>query len=83
MSACRSGRCCCASALVALSARLIRCRGETKLALYGVGNIRDERFHAEMRRNRISMFRPAADSEQYFNLLVIHQNRYADLSPLD
>jgi double-strand break repair protein MRE11 len=50
-------------------------KGDTKLAMYGVGNIRDERFHAEMRKNRISMFRPAEDAESWFNLLLIHQNR--------
>ena len=50
-------------------------KGETKLAMYGIGNIRDERFHAEMRKNRISMFRPAEDAEAWFNLLLIHQNR--------
>lgn len=50
-------------------------KGSTKLAMYGIGNIRDERFHAEMRKNRISMFRPAEDADSWFNLLLIHQNR--------
>jgi double-strand break repair protein MRE11 len=43
--------------------------------MYGIGNIRDERFHAEMRNNRISMFQPAEDADEWFNLLLIHQNR--------
>jgi double-strand break repair protein MRE11 len=50
-------------------------KGNTKLAMFGVGNIRDERFHAEMRKNRISMFRPAENPHEWFNLLLIHQNR--------
>lgn len=52
-------------------------RGRTKLALYGIGNIRDERFHAEMRKNRISLFQPDSDPQSWFNLLLIHQNRAA------
>lgn len=52
-------------------------KGETNLAMYGVGNIRDERFHAEMRKNRISMFRPSENANDWFNLLLIHQNRVA------
>ena len=44
--------------------------------MYGIGNIRDERFHAEMRKNRISMFRPAEEADAWFNLLLIHQNRW-------
>lgn len=50
-------------------------KGTTKLAMYGIGNIRDERFHAEMRKNRISMFRPSENADEWFNLLLIHQNR--------
>jgi double-strand break repair protein MRE11 len=43
--------------------------------MYGVGNMRDERFHYEMRQNRISLYKPAEDPEEWFNLLLIHQNR--------
>lgn len=45
--------------------------------MYGIGNVRDERFHAEMRKQRISMFRPEEDPDSWFNLLLIHQNRVA------
>lgn len=55
-------------------------KGDTKLALYGMGNIRDERFHYEMKHNRIKMFRPAEDPDDWFNILLVHQNRFA-LSP--
>lgn len=50
-------------------------KGATKLAMYGIGNLRDERFVNEMRKNRVSMFRPAEDPDSWFNLLLIHQNR--------
>ncbi|KAL8287436.1 hypothetical protein RQP46_003294 [Phenoliferia psychrophenolica] len=50
-------------------------KGDSKLALYGMGNIRDERFHYEMKHNRIKMFRPAEDPDDWFNILLVHQNR--------
>jgi double-strand break repair protein MRE11 len=51
-------------------------KGTTKLALYGMGNIRDERFHHEMQNGRIRLVEPVEDHEEYFNLLLVHQNRY-------
>lgn len=51
-------------------------KGNTRLALYGVGNIKDERMHYELRSNRVRMYRPAEDPDQWFNMLLIHQNRY-------
>ncbi|CAD6889108.1 unnamed protein product [Tilletia caries] len=50
-------------------------KGGTKLALYGLGNIRDERLHFELRGNRVRLQRPAEDTDEWFNLLVLHQNR--------
>lgn len=50
-------------------------KGDTKLALYGMGNIRDERFHFEMKNRRIQMFRPSEDPEDWFNIVLVHQNR--------
>ncbi|KAL9939632.1 hypothetical protein V8E36_001449 [Tilletia maclaganii] len=50
-------------------------KGETKLALYGLGNIRDERLHFELRGNRVRLQRPVEETEEWFNLLVLHQNR--------
>ncbi|EFP81287.1 meiotic recombination [Puccinia graminis f. sp. tritici] len=52
-------------------------KGRTRLAMYGIGNIRDERFNYEMRSNRIRMSRPAEFKEQWFNLMLVHQNRVA------
>jgi len=50
-------------------------KGGTRLALYGIGNIRDERFNYEMRSNRIRMSRPAEFRDKWFNLMLVHQNR--------
>ncbi|OAV94569.1 hypothetical protein PTTG_03792 [Puccinia triticina 1-1 BBBD Race 1] len=52
-------------------------KGRTRLAMYGIGNIRDERFNYEMRSNRIRMSRPAEFKDQWFNLMLVHQNRVA------
>jgi len=50
-------------------------KGDTKLALYGMGNIRDERFHAQMRARQIQLFKPAENPEEWFNIILVHQNR--------
>ncbi|KAN0063985.1 meiotic recombination [Thecaphora frezii] len=52
-------------------------KGNTKLAIYGMGNIKDERMHFELRANRVRMFRPQEDPDSWFNILCVHQNRVA------
>ncbi|CDU22192.1 related to MRE11-DNA repair and meiotic recombination protein [Sporisorium scitamineum] len=52
-------------------------KGQTKLALYGMGNIKDERMHFELRSNRVRMYRPQEDPDSWFNILCVHQNRVA------
>ncbi|KAG0242360.1 Double-strand break repair protein mre11a [Actinomortierella wolfii] len=54
-------------------------KGLTNLALYGIGNIRDERLHQTFLQRRVDMIRPVqeSDDEPWFNLLVLHQNRVA------
>ncbi|GAA95975.1 uncharacterized protein L969DRAFT_26055 [Mixia osmundae IAM 14324] len=50
-------------------------KGKTKLCMYGVGNMRDERFHQELRAGRIRYMKPQDQAEEWFNLMLIHQNR--------
>jgi double-strand break repair protein MRE11 len=50
-------------------------KGKTKLALYGIGHVRDERLHKAFVKERVKMLRPADDAENWFNILVLHQNR--------
>ncbi|GAA5824665.1 hypothetical protein JCM3770_005624 [Rhodotorula araucariae] len=52
-------------------------KGDTKLALYGMGNIRDDRFVFELTNRRINLYRPAEDPEDWFNIILVHQNRVA------
>ena len=50
-------------------------KGRTKLALYGLGSIRDERLYRAFQRRKVKMLRPLEDPDAWFNLLLFHQNR--------
>uniref|UniRef100_A0A8C8IPV7 Double-strand break repair protein MRE11 n=1 Tax=Oncorhynchus tshawytscha TaxID=74940 RepID=A0A8C8IPV7_ONCTS len=50
-------------------------KGSTKLALYGIGSIPDERLYRMFVNNQVTMLRPKEDQDQWFNLFTIHQNR--------
>ncbi|KAJ3590259.1 hypothetical protein NHX12_008213 [Muraenolepis orangiensis] len=50
-------------------------KGNTKLALYGLGSIPDERLYRMFLNNQVTMLRPKEDHDQWFNLFTIHQNR--------
>ena len=51
-------------------------KGCTKVALYGLGNIRDERLvHTWKSKKKVKWLRPAQDQEEWFNLFTMHQNR--------
>ncbi|KAI0316569.1 Metallo-dependent phosphatase-like protein [Amylostereum chailletii] len=49
-------------------------KGNTHLGMYGIGNVKDARMHFELRSNRVKMFMPK-DKDNWFNLLLLHQNR--------
>lgn len=56
-------------------------KGSTQVALYGLGNIRDERLHRAWRDGHVSFKRPREDGagsewlRNAFNVFVLHQNR--------
>ncbi|KAJ2077668.1 meiotic recombination [Coemansia sp. RSA 988] len=52
-------------------------KGRTRLALFGLGNVRDERLHRTIARKHMVMCQPAEDTDKWFNLMVLHQNRVA------
>jgi len=52
-------------------------KGDTKLALYGLSNVRDERMHRTFRDNKVRFYRPKVQQSEFFNLLTLHQNHYA------
>ncbi|KAJ7639804.1 Metallo-dependent phosphatase-like protein [Mycena polygramma] len=49
-------------------------KGNTHLGLYGIGNVKDQRMHFELRSNRVRMFMPK-DKGSWFNIMLLHQNR--------
>ncbi|KAL6306913.1 DNA repair exonuclease [Sparassis latifolia] len=60
---------------IAVRPLLLR-KGNTRLGLYGIGNIKDQRMHFELRSNRVRMYMPR-DKDDWFNILLLHQNRVA------
>ncbi|XP_010631961.1 double-strand break repair protein MRE11 isoform X1 [Fukomys damarensis] len=50
-------------------------KGSTKIALYGLGSIPDERLYRMLVNKKVTMLRPKEDEKSWFNLFVIHQNR--------
>jgi double-strand break repair protein MRE11 len=52
-------------------------KGATKLAIYGLSNVRDERLFRVFRNGQIKFFQPNVQKSDWFNLMVVHQNRHA------
>lgn len=50
-------------------------KGKTKICMYGLGSIRDERLHRMFLDGKVSMLRPKENCDDWFNLMVLHQNR--------
>jgi double-strand break repair protein MRE11 len=50
-------------------------KGKTKIALYGIGNIKDERLYLALQNKRVNFHRPD-DYKNWFNILIVHQNRF-------
>ncbi|KAG9252384.1 Mre11 DNA-binding presumed domain-containing protein [Emericellopsis atlantica] len=52
-------------------------KGETKLALFGLSNVRDERMFRTFRDHKVKWYRPNLQMGDWFNLLAVHQNHHA------
>jgi len=50
-------------------------KGRTQLAIYGFGNIRDERLHRAFQTRKVR-FETPTNPEQWFNIMILHQNRF-------
>lgn len=46
---------------------------ETKIALYGIGHLKENAFQENLNSQNFHFLKPA-NSEEYFNILVLHQN---------
>lgn len=55
-------------------------KGETKLALYGLSNVRDERLFRTFKEKKVTFYRPPETAGKFFNLLTVHQNHAAHTS---
>lgn len=54
---------------------LLFSKGKSLLAMYGLGNIRDERLHRTFKQRGVKMIRPSERSDDWFSILALHQNR--------
>jgi double-strand break repair protein MRE11 len=54
---------------------LLMQKGSTKLAMYGLGAVRDERLHRLFLNKNVTMLRPKENQDDWFNLFTLHQNR--------
>ncbi|KAH6713827.1 Metallo-dependent phosphatase-like protein [Leptodontidium sp. 2 PMI_412] len=52
-------------------------KGNTKLALYGLSNVRDERLYRTFREGHVKFFSPKVQKKEWFNLMAVHQNHHA------
>jgi double-strand break repair protein MRE11 len=52
-------------------------KGHTKLALYGLSNVRDERLFRTFRDGKVKFFQPSIQKDDWFNLICVHQNHHA------
>ncbi|KAF1989280.1 DNA repair exonuclease [Aulographum hederae CBS 113979] len=52
-------------------------KGQTKLALYGMSNVRDERLFRTFRDGKVRFFQPNTQKDDWFNLMSVHQNHHA------
>jgi double-strand break repair protein MRE11 len=52
-------------------------KGQTKLALYGMSNVRDERLFRTFREGHVKFYKPGVQQKDWFNLMAVHQNHHA------
>jgi double-strand break repair protein MRE11 len=52
-------------------------KGQTKLALYGMSNVRDERLYRTFRDGKVKFFKPGVQQSDWFNIMAVHQNHHA------
>lgn len=52
-------------------------KGHTKLALYGMSNVRDERLFRTFRDGKVRFFKPGVQQNDWFNIMAVHQNHHA------
>ncbi|KAG9240795.1 DNA repair protein [Calycina marina] len=51
-------------------------KGQTKLALYGMSNVRDERLYRTFRDGKVKFFTPGVQQDDWYNIMAVHQNHH-------
>eukprot|EP01067_Filipodium_phascolosomae_P003652 Filipodium_phascolosomae@DN2653_c0_g2_i1.p1 len=51
-------------------------KGHTKVGVYGLGNVRDERLHRSFQKGVVEFLVPEEGPKDWFNIMLIHQNRF-------
>jgi double-strand break repair protein MRE11 len=52
-------------------------KGNTKLALYGLSNVRDERLWRTFNNQGVTFYQPGTQQSDWFSMLCVHQNHHA------
>lgn len=52
-------------------------KGTTKLALFGLSNVRDERMYRSFRDGNVKFYRPGIQEKDWYHVGVVHQNHAA------
>lgn len=52
-------------------------KGRTKLALYGLSNVRDERLYRTFRDEHVRFYRAGTQQSDWFQMICVHQNHSA------
>ncbi|CAH8467768.1 unnamed protein product [Schistosoma guineensis] len=50
-------------------------KGNTRVALYGLGSVREERLHRLFLNNNVTFYRPTECVDDWFSICTVHQNR--------
>ncbi|KAH8601434.1 Metallo-dependent phosphatase-like protein [Bisporella sp. PMI_857] len=52
-------------------------KGQTKLALYGMSNVRDERLYRTFKDGKVKFYTPGVQPKDWYNIMAVHQNHHA------
>ncbi|CAH8451183.1 unnamed protein product [Schistosoma turkestanicum] len=50
-------------------------KGNTRVALYGLGSVREERLHRLFLNDSVTFYRPTECVDDWFSIFTVHQNR--------
>lgn len=51
-------------------------KGHTKIALYGMSNVRDERLFRTFNAHKVKVSQPSIQKDDWYNIMSVHQNHH-------